>query len=151
AAPGPWDLTCVPADTAGFQTGIFDATPPAGYALNKQGHVVTTFEFQPTGAGLLLPVAKSTTYDVQPRAWDATLAVTPDPALTGMPVSIKIDAAPGAKMGWIVAGMGLKELPFGSGHLLLVDPVPPFILMPVPLDASGDVTLQSVIPNKGSL
>ncbi|HEX5010452.1 MAG TPA: hypothetical protein VFY71_08615 [Planctomycetota bacterium] len=151
AAPGPWDISAGAADAAGFQTGVFDAAPAAGYALNKQGHVVPGFEYEPAGAGLLLAVTKSVSFHVQPRTWDATLAVAPDPALTGSPVAVKIDAAMGAKMAWLVAGVGLDELPFGSGHLLLVEPVPPFVLMPVPLDASGNVKLQSTIPGNGKL
>jgi len=150
-APGPWDLSGVAADAASFQMGVFGAMPPAGYALNKQGHVVPGFEFEPAGAGLLLPVHTSATYDVKPWTWDATLVVTPDPAPTGSPVSVKIDAAAGATMAWIVAGVGLDQMPFGSGHLLLVKPVPPFILLPVGLSSAGDVKLQTSIPSKGNL
>jgi acetyl esterase/lipase len=150
-AAAPWTLSIAQSpQAAGLALGVTGADPPAGWA-RQAGAPVTAFDFDPGGDGLLLPAGADGAWEVQARAWDAGLSLLPDPAPLGAAITLDVDAPPGATVAWILGGISAAEIPFGTGHLLLVAPSPPFMAFPLALDASGDAEVSTWLSHDASL
>ena len=149
-AAAPWTLTGSTLEATGFALGVSGADPPAGWA--RQGGVTSVaFDFDPGGDGLLLPVDGSGSWDVQAHAWDAGLSLLPDPAPLGASITLDVDAAPDASVAWILGATSAGELTLGGGQLLLLNPSPPLLVFPLPLDASGDVAASAWLSHDPAL
>jgi acetyl esterase/lipase len=148
----PWTLSGQPGGgESGWSLGITGTAVPAGWAEDSLGAVSPNFEFDPLGDGLLLPVTEAESWVVQAQAWDGALTVDPDPATPGHVVHLKVDAPAGCHLVWLIAGINAAPYAFNSGHVLLVQPVPPFLLLSLPTNAAGDVQVQTIVPNGSSL
>lgn len=151
-APAPWELDVqVGAGQTGWTVVFDDTGTPAGWAEDSPGHGTPAFEFEPDGDGLVLPVLDDSSLTVQAHAWDAELTLLPDPAPTGSLVHLRVDAPPGPALCWLIASTEAAPLTFAETHVLLVQPVVPFILLTLPLNGAGNVDIQTLVPKDPTL
>jgi len=149
-ATAPWSLSLAAPAAGSPLLGVTGTGTPAGWA-RQGGAPVTAFDFEPGGDGLLLPAGAAATWEVHARAWDAGLSLLPDPAPPGAAIQLDVDAPPGTAVAWILGGIASAEIPLGTSHLLLVAPSPPFVIVPVPLDAAGDAQGSTWLSHDASL
>lgn len=148
-APAPWQLAGTPAGAGEFLLGVAGSAEPAGWAL-QAGLPTAEYEFDPQGDGLLLRVDGPEAFEVHAASFDAALGVTPDPVAPGGAVTIGLQAATGNDWAWLLVGLRPAALP-GAAGLLAIEPVPPFLVLPVGLDASGDLALPAAVPASPAL
>ena len=143
-------VLAVSTDADGFTLRLADFDNSPSYLLDPTtSTLIPGADFDVEDAALMIDVPALGALDAQIVAepnWTATLSVTPDPAPLGELVSLEIDATPGPVLGTLI--VGTQELLITiQGSAVVVPPLLPALIIPLPLDENGDVTIDLTLPN----
>jgi len=133
---------------------LADLPAAPSYLLDAvTGALVTGVDSDPAAGTLSVVVPAGATLDVEvvhdPR-WTTSLTTTPNPVPRGDTLQLAIDAPSTSVSAWWVFSVA-EALTVAKSAVMTASPAPPAILVYLPLDGNGDVTLPLTVPNDPSL
>ncbi len=150
---GVWPLHVVArsSDNLGYKLRLtgFDS-PPSYLVRTSDGSLVTGVESDPATESLIVQVPGNGTLDVRVISvpWTAKFSSTPDPVAVGADVTLNLDSDAGTSvLAYLVVSLSELITPIKGGYTITASVLPPAGLLPVPLNAAGDITLIGAIPN----
>ncbi|MCB9897568.1 MAG: hypothetical protein H6825_06175 [Planctomycetes bacterium] len=149
----PLHLQAASTDGLGTRIGLTGLAHWPGYALDTgTGDPLDGLEWDAATRTLFVPVPAWGAIDVEVPVthWGATLTVTPDPVDRGQDFSMSAAARPGASALWLILGLSEVVVPLGVGTVF-VQPWPPSLLLPLPLDGEGTVSFSATMPDMPEL
>lgn len=147
-------VTATSADARGFRLVLRGFMDSPSYLLDAtSGDLIPGVDSDPLTSALTVnvPPFSSLAFDViHDPDWSATLISDPNPASLGGSTLVQIDGPVGSTTAWVIVAAA-ESLIGVKGVKIAALPIPPAVLLPVPLDASGDVSFSANIPNDPGL
>ena len=150
----PVHVTVTNADDRAFTLHLtgFDQTP--SYLVDATtGNLVTLVDSVVLTSALLVEVAAGATLDVyviSNAAWTGTIKTSPNPTSLLQLTTIDVNLPSTASTGWLIVA-AFEQLYTIKGLTLTALAVPPAFIIPLPIDANGDIVFTTIIPNDPSL
>ncbi|MGQ0553648.1 MAG: alpha/beta hydrolase fold domain-containing protein [Planctomycetota bacterium] len=147
----PVRVTAVSADTFGFVLRLAGFAEPPAYLLDAlTGDLILDVGTDPTADALLveIPDQDSLAADVITDAtWNSDVYSVPNPVAIGGSLTLTIDAPTGLPTSWLLVGFDEALATITGGFTIGVQVGGPAFLLPLPLDAGGNLILGVTIPN----
>lgn len=150
----PVEVSVVASEAHELALTIQDDADLPGYLVEiPSGILVGGSEWDAVTRSLTVTVPALTTahYLAEGAPWGTSLSMSPDPVAPGQDFTIRAHSPNGAATLWMILSTQEGLLPVGPGVILAVSPVPPALLHPLPLDASGNLELTVTMPNDPGL
>ncbi|MFT7461791.1 MAG: poly(3-hydroxybutyrate) depolymerase [Pseudohongiellaceae bacterium] len=153
---GVWSVhvTATSADVRGFTLHLtgFDQTP--SYLLDATtGNLITLVDSDPASGSLIVEVPGNTTLDVNVisnSAWTGVITSSPNPTGLNQVTTIDVDLPATSASGWLIVA-AVEQLYGAKGLTVTALAAPPAFIVPLFLDANGDTSFNTTIPNTPSL
>ena len=150
----PVHVTVTNADDRAFILHLngFDQTP--SYLVDATtGNLITLVDSVVLTSALLVEVPPFATLDVNVisnAAWTGTIKTSPNPTSQLQLTTIDVNLPSTASTGWLIVA-AFEQLYAIKGLTLTALAVPPAFIIPLPIDANGDIIFTTIIPNDPSL